>query len=262
MPLRIVLAKQILERKILLNLMIQKYKKYDVWLSRFYNLASGSTALIATLGKLVDGFSSASTLLIASSIISLTITKIRDIFKFNTLVNRCKEQLVKYDTLYQKILTITTDPQVQSIKESLSSLKDFDVEIDHEVLIDFQNECKKYGIKSASDDVEKLKTLDVVEAELYSYSSTQRQRSTSDNTIDEIINGVTKKIDNKEEIKTEKETKIQILEETILSPRTKKKEMTNKVENLNLAKDLKESLQRFSDISSLSLERLEKVNKK
>ena len=123
MPLRIVLAKQILERKILLNLMIQKYKKYDVWLSRFYNLASGSTALIATLGKLVDGFSSASTLLIASSIISLTITKIRDVFKFNTLVNRCKEQLVKYDTLYQKILTITTDFQVQSIKESLSSFE-------------------------------------------------------------------------------------------------------------------------------------------
>lgn len=257
MPLRIVLAKQILERKILLNLMVQKYKYYDVWLSRFYNIASASTALIATLGKVIDGFSSASILLITSSIISLTLTKIRDIFKLNTLVNRCKEQLVKYETLYQKILTITTDIQVESIKESLSSLKDFDVEIDHDVLIKFQDECKKYGIKSSSNDVEKLKILDVVESELYSYP-VEQQKNTNDITFDEMINNVTKHIDHHSEDKENNQPEVKL---EIMSPRTKKKEMTNQVENLNLAKDLKESLQRFSDISSVSLERLERLKK-
>lgn len=282
MPLRIVLAKQVLERKILLDLMIQKYKVYDNWLSRFYNISSIGTALIATIAESIGTFDSAPILLVATAVTAFTITKIRDMFNLGTIINRCKEQLVKYETLYQKILVIITDSQIESVKETFSSLKDFDVEIDREIIIKFNEECKKNGIKSASNDVDKLKTLDEFESSVNANGLEQSKLS-----IEEIMNNSVQKNseikldvipkeeneDDKEEenknnsiksnsIKSkDKQTDINQLSLFLnkVSTKEKKNELANQVQKINIDKDLKESLERFSNISSISLERLEKI---
>ena len=238
--------------------MIQKYKRYDTWLSRSYNIASGSTALIATLGKLVEGFGSAPVLLISSSIVALIITKIRDVFKFGEIVSKCKEQIVKYETLYQKILIINTDFQVDSIKETLQSLKDFDMEINHEILTQFDETCKKNGIRSASNDVDKLKALDTAESQIYAFSPPERTEKINNITVDEMINNITYGDSQTREGSIirkdsgQQEVKLTVSNTPALETRTN-------VDNINLDKDLKESIQRFSNLSSISLERLEKI---
>ena len=282
MPLRIVLAKQVLERKILLDLMIQKYKFYDNWLSRFYNISSIGTALIATIAESIGTFESAPILLVVTAVTAFTITKIRDIFNLGTIINRCKEQIVKYETLYQKILVIITDSQIESVKETFSSLKDFDVEIDREIIVKFNEECKKNGIKSASNDVDKLKTLDEFESSVNVNGLEQSRLS-----IEEIMHNNTQKNseikldvilkeeneDNKQSrdqnnpiksnlIKSKnKQTDINQLSLFLnkVSTKEKKNELANQVQKINIDKDLKESLERFSNISSISLERLEKI---
>lgn len=247
MPLRISLAKQVLERKILLDLMIQKYKSYNTWLSRLYNLSSISTATIATVAESIGSFESAPILIVVTAIISFTTVKIRDVFNVETIINRCKEQLVKYETLYQKILVATTEFQIDSIKETLQSLGDFDVEIDHEILIEFDKQCKKHGIRTVSNDVDKLKTLNDVETDL---NNSERTSKISDVSIEEIMNGS----------KNNSELKLSLQVEPVEKPETKK-ELQNRLEKMNIDKDLKESMERFSNISSISLERLEKIKK-
>lgn len=294
MPLRIVLAKQVLERKILLDLMIQKYKFYDNWLSRFYNISSIGTALIATIAESIGTFESAPILLVVTAVTAFTITKIRDMFNLGTIINRCKEQIVKYETLYQKILVIITDSQIESVKETFSSLKDFDVEIDREIIVKFNEECKKNGIKSASNDVDKLKTLDEFESSVNVNGLEQSRLS-----IEEIMHNNTQKNseikldivpkeeneDNKQEEKDKKneddkqeENKNNPIKSNLIksknkqtdinqlslflnkvSTKEKKNELANQVQKINIDKDLKESLERFSNISSISLERLEKI---
>lgn len=165
---RVILQQKILERTILLSMMIERYNRYSRIIGALYNLIAASTVLVATIVKLLnDGqFESGSTLVLILSIISLCITKIRDLLQFDHIVRICKEQILKYKRMLELIEQLPNDSEIEPHKASFANLQDFDPQIPYEIVEKFKQTCKAEGVTATFDDLAKYSELHKIESKM------------------------------------------------------------------------------------------------
>lgn len=155
MPHRVLLQQQILERVIMLGLLIKKYGKYSQFIRILYNVMATSVVIFATVVRLLsDGqFDSGPTFVLILSIVSLCITKIRDLLQFDHIIHICKEQIIKYKRLLETVQALKSDDELDQSVKSFANLTDFDPQIPNDIAEQFKLDCKKEGLVATFDEM-------------------------------------------------------------------------------------------------------------
>lgn len=98
------IKKSILKKKILLNIIIDSYSKYDKIFRYCHITIATITPLLLVISKIVQEFTNddENATLILSSIVAIMI-KVKDYLKFDKIKDTAKQQTIKYEQLFQRI---------------------------------------------------------------------------------------------------------------------------------------------------------------
>ena len=155
----VALQRCVLERSILLGKMINVYTKYSKVINFTHNLICSSSVIVATAAKLAQ-FESVSTIILVLTILTLCVTKARDLLKFDHIVRICKEQIIKYKKLYDQIENSSKpNDTVETYKTTYELIFNFDPPIDEKILESFKKECEQTGIQASFDEMAQLKAI-------------------------------------------------------------------------------------------------------
>ncbi len=96
--------KAILRKKIILNIIIESYSKYDKIFRYIHMLFALTSPVIAFINQLATGsVEQTSTVTLVLSSIVAGMIKLKDYLKFDKTKDRAKQQTVKYSQLYERI---------------------------------------------------------------------------------------------------------------------------------------------------------------
>lgn len=182
---RLGLLKKILERKLLMSFLIQRYEKYDKYIGRLsYFLGTISGTLAAINNFAPDGVISVAN--IVSSAITLACFKVRESLAYAKIIINAKESVVKYQELYEKIMASLSDEDFDPFNKEFAQIKDFEPIVDHSIVFEYQEYCRKEKITTSIDEAAQIHEITELQNILIHSDGKIQPRKT----IDEFLSGV------------------------------------------------------------------------
>jgi hypothetical protein len=248
------IKRTILMKKIMLNFMIDNYSKYDKLFRYCHMSIAALTPTIATINKLAstNEEQSNTVTLILSSLVAAMI-KIKDYLKFDKIKDVAKQQTIKYEQLYQRIeremlksidKRQTEDDFIYWINREFNNIEISDPDLSQSLKQKYIKFCKDNHIPF-DNDIDSLQILihnkDVKLEQIKSNEIKVLDNcNTEDITVIEHNIVQNDSFVNIDEMNTRART---------LSDENDKKEYKQKIQELDINKDLNWALERLNTIT-------------
>jgi hypothetical protein len=155
------IKKSILKKKILLNIIIDNYSKYDKIFRYCHITIAAVTPLLLVISKIVQEFTNndENATLILSSIVAIMI-KAKDYLKFDKIKDIAKQQTIKYEQLFQRIEREMMKPAdkrqneeelIYWINREYSNIEMTDPDISRSIKDKYMHFCKENNIPCNED---------------------------------------------------------------------------------------------------------------